>query len=182
MIFMTVLVLFYAATWLIPPRERWSAKNRWRIALGLAMTVAGVTHLLAPTPFVQHIPTWIPERFAIVYLTGVIEIALGAAIVVPRGRNLRLAGLALAAFLVAVFPGNVYVAVAGVEVDGQPGGVYPWLRLPLQLLFVWLALWTTRTSASRPAPSATTAELRQARDMSVPGLAHDDAAVPHSNR
>jgi uncharacterized membrane protein len=52
----------------------------------------------------------------------------------------------------------VYVAVAGVEVDGQPGGQYPWLRLPLQALFVWLALWTTRRDvpavAKRDAPAA----------------------------
>ena len=154
MIFMTVLVLFYGATWLVPPRERWSTKSRWRIALGLAMAVAGVTHLLAPTPFVQHIPTWVPERFAIVYITGVMEIALGAALVVSRGRSLRLAGLALAAFLVSVFPGNIYVAVAGVDVAGQPGGIYPWLRLPLQVLYVWLALWATTVWPLQLAPSA----------------------------
>jgi hypothetical protein len=53
------------------------------------------------------------------------------------------AGLALAAYLVAVFPSNVYVAIAGVDVDGQPGGWYPWLRLPLQVLFVAWALWSS---------------------------------------
>jgi uncharacterized membrane protein len=50
---------------------------------------------------------------------------------------------ALAAYLVAVFPSNVYVAIAAVEVDGQPGGWYPWFRLPLQVLFVAWALWST---------------------------------------
>jgi hypothetical protein len=54
-----------------------------------------------------------------------------------------LVGLALAAHLVSVFPSNVYVDAAGVEVEGQPGGLYPWLRLPFQALFIWLALWTT---------------------------------------
>jgi uncharacterized membrane protein len=44
---------------------------------------------------------------------------------------------------VAVFPGNVYVAVAGIDVAGQPGGLYPWLRLPLQVVFISLALWST---------------------------------------
>ena len=48
-----------------------------------------------------------------------------------------------------VFPGNVYVAVFDVEVDGQPGGAYPWVRLPLQVLFIAWALWCTR-EASRP--------------------------------
>jgi uncharacterized membrane protein len=55
----------------------------------------------------------------------------------------RRAGLALAAYLVAVFPANVYVAVAGIDVEGQPGGWYPWLRLPFQVLFVAWALWST---------------------------------------
>jgi uncharacterized membrane protein len=47
----------------------------------------------------------------------------------------------------SVFPANVYVAVEAVDVDGQPGGVYPWLRLPLQAVFVWLALWSTGAPA-----------------------------------
>jgi uncharacterized membrane protein len=61
----------------------------------------------------------------------------------------------LGLFLVAVFPGNVYVAVADVDVAGQPGGVYPWLRLLLQPGFVWLAWWSTRP-ASAPAGDAVT--------------------------
>ncbi len=28
-------------------------------------------------------------------------------------------------------------------IDGRPGGWYPWLRLPLQVLFVAWALWST---------------------------------------
>ena len=49
-----------------------------------------------------------------------------------------------AAFLVSVFPANVYVTVAGVDVDGLPGGLYPSLRLPLQAVFVVWAWASTR--------------------------------------
>ncbi|HEU0235410.1 MAG TPA: hypothetical protein VFR14_03090 [Candidatus Limnocylindrales bacterium] len=112
------------------------------MALALGMAVAGVSHLVSPLPFVQHLPTWIPERYLIVYVSGVIEIALGAALLAPA-RWRPLVGAALAAYLVAVFPGNVYVAVAGVDVVGQPGGIYAWLRLPLQAVFIWLTLWST---------------------------------------
>jgi hypothetical protein len=42
-----------------------------------------------------------------------------------------------------VFPGNLYVALAGIDVQGQPGGWYPWLRLPLQALFSAWAFWCT---------------------------------------
>jgi uncharacterized membrane protein len=64
---------------------------------------------------------------------------------------------------VAVFPANVYVAVADVAVDGQPGGWYPWLRLPFQALFIGWVLWSTAAPRevhqaaerrSGPAPAA----------------------------
>lgn len=113
-----------------------------RIGLAIAMAFAGAAHLFMPEPFVQHLPEWVPDRHAIIYASGIMEVALGIALIWPAGWR-QMVGLALAAYLVAVFPANVYVAVESVEVDGQPGGVYPWLRLPFQALFVWLALWTT---------------------------------------
>lgn len=141
MLFLLLLSLAYAATWLA--RRPLANRHRWRYAMATAMVVAGVMHLIDPTPFVQHLPTWVPGREPLVLLSGVAEIALGAGLLAPPPQR-RLVGALLALFLVAVFPANVYVAVAGVEVDGQPGGIYPWLRLPLQPLFVWLAVWSTR--------------------------------------
>lgn len=145
MLFLLVLLLAYAATWPLP---RVNGRDRWRLALAAAMVVAGAMHLVQPLPFVQHLPVWVPRRELLVALSGVAEIALGSALLLPHPRC-RLAGLLLAAFFVAVFPANVYVAVAGIEVDGQPGGVYPWLRLLFQPLFVWLALWSTRPSTAQ---------------------------------
>ena len=58
-----------------------------------------------------------------------------------------------------MFPANVYVAVADVDVEGQPGGVFQWIRLPLQAVFIAWALWSTRAEAAperaaeRPRPS-----------------------------
>jgi uncharacterized membrane protein len=60
----------------------------------------------------------------------------------------------LAAYLVAVFPGNLYVAVSGVEVAGQPGGIYPWLRLPFQAPFIALALWSSGATSRSAVESA----------------------------
>jgi uncharacterized membrane protein len=114
------------------------------------MTVAGIAHFATPLPFVQHLPDVVPMRELVVYASGVVEIALGVTLVGPA-RWRRMAGLVLAAYLVAVFPGNLYVALAGVAVEGQPGGIYPWLRLPLQAVFIWLALWSTDALRAVPA-------------------------------
>jgi uncharacterized membrane protein len=133
-----------------------------RIGMAVAMIFAGVAHLLMPAPFLQHLPPWTPFAEAIIFLTGLIEIGFGAALLVLRPPWRRRTGLALAAYLLAVFPGNVYVAVAGVDVDGQPGGWYPWLRLPVQAVLIAWALWSTRPVARTTAPRDGTAHLTPA--------------------
>jgi uncharacterized membrane protein len=147
---MLFLIVLATAT-LIPAvvqgiRRRFDARSAARVGLAIAMAFAGVAHLAMPTPFLQHLPPWTPAAEAIIFVTGIIEIALGAALLLGHPWRQR-AGLALAAYLVAVFPGNLYVAMADVDVEGQPGGWYPWLRLPLQALFIAWALWSTRRPA-----------------------------------
>ena len=153
MLFLLVLVTAYAVLW--PFTRSLGARGRARLALAAGMTVAGISHLVAPTPFIQHLPDVIPMRDVIVFASGLVEIGFGIALVGPA-RARPVVGLLLAAYLVSVFPGNVYVAVAGVDVEGQPGGIYPWLRLPLQAIFIWLALWSTQARgplAARFVPS-----------------------------
>lgn len=157
MLFAVVLVAATVATWAVGRRSAPTTRDHARRGLAAAMVVAGVAHLVSPEPFVQHLPGWVPAREAIVFLSGLVEIALGIALLAWRARRV-VVGRSVALYLVAVWPANVYVAVAGVEVDGQPGGAYPWIRLPFQVLFVAWALWSTSTGAAprrrRGAPGA----------------------------
>ena len=125
--------------------------------MALAFVIAGASHLLMPTPFVQHLPTWVPERHALIYLTGLFEMAGGIALLGARQWRRHVA-LVLALYLVLVFPSNVYVAVADVAVDGQPGGWYPWARLPFQAVFIWWLVWS--------APASVAAHQRRQHRMS----------------
>jgi uncharacterized membrane protein len=149
MLFLIVLAFTtIAAAGVLAVRRRYSAREAARIGMALAMAVAGIAHWVNPTPFLQHLPPWLPLREELILVTGVVEVLLGAALLLPPPWR-RLAGFGLAGYLVAVFPGNIYVAVAGVNVDGQPGGLYPWLRLPFQVVFIAWALWSTHN----PSPS-----------------------------
>ena len=151
MLFLIVLAITtVAAAGVLALRRRYSARQAARIGMALAMTVAGIAHWVNPTPFLQHLPPWVPLPEALIFVTGIIEVILGAALLLPPPWR-RVAGFTLAAYLVAVFPGNLYVAVAGVNVEGQPGGLYPWLRLPLQLVFIAWALWSTQKPRSSAA-------------------------------
>ena len=150
MLFLTILLAATLIAWAVGRRGTW--RDHARRGLAAAMAVAGAAHLVGPEPFVQHLPDWVPTRYGLVYVTGLVEIGLGLALVArPAWR--ASAGRLLALYLLAVWPANVYVAVAGVDVDGQPGGAYAWIRLPLQLLFVAWALWGTRPAAPAPAPA-----------------------------
>ena len=150
MLFLAVLVVSTAVAWLVG-RQHATWRDHFRRGFGAAMIVAGLSHLARPEPFLQHLPDWMPWPDATVAVTGIVEIALGALMYWPQRLRERV-GLTLAAYLVAVFPANVYVAIEGIDVQGQPDGLYPWLRLPLQALFIFLAWWSTRTPAGEPVP------------------------------
>ena len=121
------------------------ARDLTRIGLAVFLGVAGVAHLTGPRPFVEHLPDLVPMREELVALTGAVEIALAAALVGPR-RWHRIAGIAAAAYLVAVFPANLYAAISQVPIEGVPNGWIRWARLPLQIPLIAAALWSTRRS------------------------------------
>ena len=104
---------------------------------------SGVLHLVSPESFERLIPPFLGSPRAWVYGSGVVEIACAAGLLTPRTR--AVAGLATAGLLVAVFPGNVYMAF-------EPGEVPRWLaiaRLPLQIPLVLWALQVRRTAQRR---------------------------------
>lgn len=113
-----------------------------RVLLAAFMVVAGVSHFVAHEQFLNQIPTWMPARSVVVWVSGIIEVALGTALVaLPRHR--RQVGWALAGFLVLVFPGNVYQAVAGIDAFTLTTDTARWVRLLFQPALVALALWST---------------------------------------
>ena len=117
-------------------------RNAARIALALALGGVGVAHFLSPRPFVDHLPPETPARLGIVHATGAIEIVLAALLLVARRGGRPVVGRITAAYLVAVFPGNLYVAAAGVPIYPEPW--LAWARLPFQPLFIAWAILSTR--------------------------------------
>jgi len=114
-----------------------------RNGLAIFLAVAGVGHFTSPRPFIEHLPAFVPLRGELVALTGAVELALAVGLLGPR-RWHRPVGLAVAAYLVLVFPANLYAAVSQVPIDGVPNGWIRWARLPLQLPLIAAALWSTR--------------------------------------
>ena len=115
-----------------------------RILLGAMLAFAGVSHLtFARDEFDAQVPNSIPlDEDLVVVVSGVVEIALGAALMaIPRHR--RIIGLVAAAFFVAVFPGNVSQYLNGVDAFNLNSDRARLIRLLFQPVLVIWALWST---------------------------------------
>ena len=105
-------------------------------SFGPFFVFAGVMHFLIPRTYEAIVPDSFQAKRAIVYASGVAEIAGGAGVLHPRTR--RIAGLWSVATLVAVFPANVKMALQPERYPVPGGRVSLWLRLPVQaLLIAW---------------------------------------------
>jgi uncharacterized membrane protein len=128
---------------------------RW--LLGLFLLAAGTGHFVVPDAFLAQTPNWLPWRPAIVAISGLIELTLGLALLLVQ-RHRRALGWVVAAFFVAVFPGNVHQAVTGTDAFGLDTATARWGRLAFQPVLVLWALWATGVLGSgrraRPAPPA----------------------------
>ena len=128
------------------------AALRWLLA-GF-MVFAGISHLVSADAFLGQVPTWLPFRTPIVWASGVVEVALGVALALTRGPWRRRTGWALALFLLLVFPGNLYQAIAGTDAFGLDTPSERWGRLALQPVLILWALWS---SGAWPRPLAAVA-------------------------
>lgn len=113
------------------------------------MVFAGLSHLLwARREFQAQVPEWATQvspldKDGVVVVSGVAEVALGVALAASRARR-RQVGRILAAFFVAVFPGNIAQFVNRRDGFGLDTDVKRLLRLPFQPLLIAWALWSTR--------------------------------------
>lgn len=114
-----------------------------RNVLGVLYFAAGVIHLIAPQPFVQITPAWVPLPEAIVKGTGIAEILGAAGLLQPFSQGLRKsAATGLAIYAICVFPANInHFAMDMARPDSGLGLGYHVPRMVLQPLLVWLALW-----------------------------------------
>ena len=128
-----------------------TAQTIGRVLLGSAMVGAGVLHLTTQRQeFQAQVPEWFPlDDDLTVVASGVVEIGLGAAFVaLPRHR--RTVGALLAAFFVAIFPGNIAQYVEHRDAFGLDTDAKRLTRLFFQPVLVALALWCTGAWRDRP--------------------------------
>jgi uncharacterized membrane protein len=120
------------------------------VVMSVFYVFAGVMHFVNPDFYLEIMPPHLPWHAALVFLSGVAEVVLGIAVLVPRTR--RLAAWGIIALLIAVFPANLHMAVSQIRPEHAPefmkqsmnDPLMVWWRLPMQGVLALWAWWYTR--------------------------------------
>lgn len=118
----------------------------WIVAA--AFSVSGVIHLFDPKEFTPIVPQFLPFSTGLVYASGVAELICAYGL----WRRQRWAGIAATALLLAIWPANLQAAVTAQNSDELSNQMISWIRFPLQIPLIWLALRPGRSTAAHHDP------------------------------
>jgi uncharacterized membrane protein len=106
----------------------------------LVFLVAGIAHFVAVEMLARFIPPWLPAPVALVWISGAVEVAGGAGLLVAGFR--RGAAWMLSLMLVSFLPANIFMATHPLEagVGGLPVLVL-WTRIALLPVMVGGLFW-----------------------------------------
>jgi uncharacterized membrane protein len=127
------------------------------LVMSLFYVFAGINHFRNPDFYLRMMPPYIPMHAEMVFLSGVAELALGVALLIPVLRVYAAWGVI--ALLIAVFPANVHMALANIPLGDRPTPEWAlWARLPFQGLLIAWAWWHTRRESAPAAVASVAAE------------------------
>ena len=120
---------------------RAQAKEFLRWVYGVIFTLAGANHFMHTEFYLSIMPPYLPSHLALVYASGVCEIALGIALLFRSTQ--RFAAWGMIALIVAVTPANLHMAVHA-ELYPRFSPAVLWIRLLLQVVLIAWAYWYAR--------------------------------------
>ena len=112
-----------------------------QIAMAVMMVFTSIGHFIYTRGMAMMLPSFIPFKKEVVYLTGMLEIASAAGLLIPATRTIT--AWLLIIFFTVLTPANINAAIKHLNMekgtyDGS-GPKYLWFRVPLQVLFiVWV--------------------------------------------
>jgi uncharacterized membrane protein len=120
-----------------------SVRAIMRIVIAAFLLFGFVLHVRATDKLVAITPDWVPFPREVVLATGILELVLAAALLVPSLR--KASGILIALYVLAVWPANIKHAFDPVVVPPIPDSWwYHAPRLALQPVIAWWALFAAR--------------------------------------
>lgn len=103
--------------------------------LAIVFIIVGAMHFFAAEQMVRFLPLWMPAKSFCVAASGVLEVALGIGLLLPRFRTIAAMGVLILLILyipLHIIDLNRYMPVVGSK-------ALAWIRLPMQLVMILMA-------------------------------------------
>ncbi|MDO6431376.1 hypothetical protein Q4E93_12300 [Flavitalea sp. BT771] len=119
----------------------WDYRLSARIAMAAMLLLTAIAHFAFTRGMEMMLPDFVPFKKAMVYLTGIAELA--GAVGLLLNAWFALAGVMLTLLFMLMLPANIHAALKRINyekgtLDGKGPG-YLWFRVPLQLFFIaWI--------------------------------------------
>lgn len=112
-----------------------------KLALSVMLIFTALGHFMYTKGMAMMLPSFVPYKTEIIYLTGILEVAAAVGIWFPDLRVV--AGILLIVFFILILPTNILAAIKHLnyetgDFDGK-GLRYLWFRIPFQILLI---VWT----------------------------------------
>ncbi|PWK77409.1 putative membrane protein [Mucilaginibacter oryzae] len=121
----------------------WNLMLSGNVAMMLMLWFASLGHFMFTRGMIMMMPSFIPFKVGLVYLTGIMEIILGPMLVINAARHI--AGITLLVMFVLMLPANINAAIKHVDIEkgtyNGSGTGYLLFRIPLQVLFIAWVLY-----------------------------------------
>jgi uncharacterized membrane protein len=112
------------------------AKLIFAFIFGVVVILGGIGHFANPEMYNPFIPEFL-NALAVNYLTGIVELALGIGLFIPKLRRPSALGVFVLMFL--FLPLHVMDVFMDEPAIGSKAAAY--VRLPIQFVLIWLPLW-----------------------------------------
>lgn len=112
-----------------------------KILFAAIFIFGGIAHFTKVDFYLSMMPDYLPYHLELVYISGAIELVLGALLLIPKYKTYSAYGII--ALLVAVFPANIHMYLNAPDYP-QMSETALIIRLPIQLLLILWAYAYTR--------------------------------------
>lgn len=103
-----------------------------RILLAVFLIYSGIQHFVKPDFYVPYVPTFIPLVLWVVYLSGIVEIVLGAMLLLNKKYG-KFGALGIFILMLVFFPIHIWDVFSSTPAIGST--VAAWIRLAVQVVF-----------------------------------------------
>lgn len=110
--------------------------NIIKIILALFMIYGGVQHFVKPDFYLPFVPSFLPYPMAIIYISGIIEIVLGIALLLSK-KYAKLGALGVLVLMILFLPIHIWDVFSETPAIGSHSAAL--IRLPIQFVLIALA-------------------------------------------